>query len=112
MRELSLNVMDIVQNSIRAGASLTTIRIDESVPGDTLAITVTDNGCGMSEEQVKSVIDPFFTTRTTRKVGLGVPLFKMEAEMTGGSFSVALLLSPPKEVSKKGAPSSEAGGTA
>ena len=88
MRELSLNVMDIVQNSIRAGASLTTIRIDESVPGDTLAITVTDNGCGMSEEQVKSVIDPFFTTRTTRKVGLGVPLFKMEAEMTGGSFSV------------------------
>ena len=60
MRELSLNVMDIVQNSIRAGASLTTIRIDESVPGDTLAITVTDNGCGMSEEQVKSVIDPIF----------------------------------------------------
>ena len=88
MRELSLNVMDIVQNSIRAGASLTTIRIDESVPGDTLAITVTDNGCGMSEEQVKSVVDPFFTTRTTRKVGLGVPLFKMEAEMTGGSFTI------------------------
>lgn len=88
MRELSLNVMDIAQNSIRAGASLTTIRVDESVPGDTLSITVTDNGCGMSEEQVKSVIDPFFTTRTTRKVGLGVPLFKMEAEMTGGSFTI------------------------
>lgn len=88
MRELSLNVMDIAQNSIRAGASLTTIRIDESVPGDTLAITVTDNGCGMSQEQVKSVIDPFFTTRTTRKVGLGVPLFKMEAEMTGGTFTI------------------------
>ena len=88
MRELSLNVMDIAQNSIRAGASLTTIRVDESVPGDTLSITIADNGCGMSEEQVKSVIDPFFTTRTTRKVGLGVPLFKMEAEMTGGSFSI------------------------
>lgn len=88
MRELSLNVMDIAQNSIRAGASLTTIRIDESVPADTLSITVTDNGCGMSEEQVKSVIDPFFTTRTTRKVGLGVPLFKMEAEMTGGAFTI------------------------
>ena len=88
MRELSLNVMDIAQNSIRAGASLTTIRIDESVPGDTLAITVTDNGCGMSEEQGKRGIDPFFTTRTTRKVGLGVPLFKMEAEMTGGSFVI------------------------
>lgn len=88
MRELSLNVMDIAQNSIRAGASLTTIRVDESVPGGTLAITVADNGCGMSEEQVKSVIDPFFTTRTTRKVGLGVPLFKMEAEMTGGNFTI------------------------
>lgn len=88
MRELSLNVMDIAQNSIRAGASLTTVRIDESVPADTLSITVTDNGCGMSEEQVRSVIDPFFTTRTTRKVGLGVPLFKMEAEMTGGSFTI------------------------
>ena len=88
MRELSLNVMDIAQNSIRAGASLTTIRVEESVPTDTLAITVEDNGCGMSEEQVKSVIDPFFTTRTTRKVGLGVPLFKMEAEMTGGSFTI------------------------
>ena len=88
MRELSLNVMDIAQNSIRAGASLTTIRVDESIPESTLSITVADNGCGMSEEQVKSVIDPFFTTRTTRKVGLGVPLFKMEAEMTGGSFNI------------------------
>ena len=88
MRELSLNVMDIAQNSIRAGASLTTIRVDESVPGGTLAITVADNGCGMSEEQVRNVVDPFFTTRTTRKVGLGVPLFKMEAEMTGGSFTI------------------------
>ncbi len=88
MRELSLNVMDIAQNSIRAEATLTTIRIDESEKDDTLAITIEDNGFGMSEEQVRSVIDPFFTTRTTRKVGLGVPLFKMEAEMTGGSFRI------------------------
>jgi signal transduction histidine kinase len=80
--------MDIAQNSIRAEASLTTIRVDESIPDETLSITIADNGCGMSEEQVKSVIDPFFTTRTTRKVGLGVPLFKMEAEMTGGSFNI------------------------
>lgn len=83
MRELSLNVMDIVQNSVRAGASLITVQVAESKKHDTLTITITDNGCGMSAEQVKSVIDPFFTTRTTRKVGLGVPLFKMEAEMTG-----------------------------
>lgn len=88
MRELSLNVMDIVQNSVRAGASLITVQVAESEKHDTLTITITDNGCGMSAEQVKNVIDPFFTTRTTRKVGLGVPLFKMEAEMTGGSFRI------------------------
>lgn len=88
MRELSLNVMDIAQNSIKAGATLTAIRITESAREDILSITVTDNGCGMTPEQVKSVIDPFYTTRTTRKVGLGVPLFKMEAEMTGGSFTI------------------------
>ena len=88
MRELSLNVMDIVQNSVRAGASLITVQVAESKKHDTLIITITDNGCGMSAEQVKSVIDPFFTTRTTRKVGLGVPLFKMEAEMTGGELRI------------------------
>ena len=59
MRELSLNVMDIVQNSVRAGASLITVQVAESKKHDTLTITITDNGCGMSAEQVKSVIDPF-----------------------------------------------------
>lgn len=88
MRELSLNVMDIVQNSISAGASLITVRVEESLPDDILSISVIDNGCGMTPEQVKNVIDPFYTTRTTRSVGLGVPLFKMEAEMTGGSFKI------------------------
>lgn len=88
MRELSLNVMDIAQNSIRAGASLTEISVEENLPADLLRITVRDNGCGMRPEQVQNVIDPFFTTRTTRKVGLGVPLFKMEAEMTGGGLSI------------------------
>ena len=88
MRELSLNVMDIAQNSISAGASLITITVVEDQPGDTLSISVEDNGKGMSEETVKKVIDPFYTTRTTRSVGLGVPLFKMEAEMTGGSFQI------------------------
>ncbi len=88
MRELSLNVMDIAQNSISAGASLITITVVETRPGDTLSISVEDNGKGMSEETVKKVIDPFYTTRTTRSVGLGVPLFKMEAEMTGGSFTI------------------------
>ena len=88
MRELSLNVMDIAQNSISAGASLITIRVEEDRPADTLSISVEDNGKGMSPETVQKVIDPFYTTRTTRSVGLGVPLFKMEAEMTGGSFQI------------------------
>lgn len=88
MRELSLNVMDVVQNSISAGAKLITVEVYEDFPGDRLTITVKDNGKGMSEEQVKKVTDPFYTTRTTRSVGLGVPLFKMEAEMTGGSFTI------------------------
>ena len=86
MRELSLNVMDIVQNSISAGA--TVIKISVLEEAQKLTIVVTDNGKGMSKEQVCKVIDPFFTTRTTRKVGMGIPLFKMEAEMTGGSFEI------------------------
>ena len=88
MRELSLNVMDIAQNSISAGASLITIRVEEDRPADTLSISVEDNGKGMSPETVQKVIDPFYTTRTTRSVGLGVPLFKMEAEMTGGGLRI------------------------
>ena len=88
MRELSLNVMDVAQNSVRAEASLVFITVEESDKNDSLLITIEDNGCGMTEEQVSQVIDPFFTTRTTRKVGLGVPLFKLSAEQTGGSFEI------------------------
>ncbi|MBQ4051993.1 MAG: ATP-binding protein [Oscillospiraceae bacterium] len=88
MQELSLNVLDIAQNSIRAGADLITIRVEERTADHFMEISVSDNGCGMSEEQVARVKDPFFTTRTTRKVGLGVPLFRMSAESTGGSFDI------------------------
>ena len=88
MRELSLNVLDIAQNSIAAGASLTEILVKINTAESTLLIGIYDNGKGMSEEQVKSVMDPFFTTRTTRKVGMGIPLFKMAAEQTGGSFTI------------------------
>ncbi len=88
MRELSLNILDIVQNSIAAGASLTEILVSEDTAENTLHIGIYDNGRGMSEEQVKGVMDPFYTTRTTRKVGMGVPLFKMAAEQTGGTFSI------------------------
>ena len=77
--------MDVAQNSVRAQATLVFITVEDSDKNDSLTITIEDNGCGMTEEQVAQVIDPFFTTRTTRKVGLGVPLFKMSAEQTGGT---------------------------
>ena len=88
MRELSLNVLDIAQNSVSANSSLVEIEVTENTKKHELTLCVTDNGKGMTKEQLASVRDPFFTTRTTRKVGLGVPLFKMAAEMTGGSFEI------------------------
>ena len=88
MRELSLNILDIAQNSIVAGATLTEIVVKENTKENTLLIGIYDNGCGMTAEQVRNVIDPFFTTRTTRKVGMGIPLFKMSCEQTGGKFAI------------------------
>ena len=88
MRELSLNIMDIAQNSVRAEAGITEISVMENTEAKTLTIEIEDDGKGMTAEQVENVTNPFFTTRTTRKVGLGVPLFKMAAEQTGGSFEI------------------------
>lgn len=88
MRELSLNVLDIAQNSVSAKASLIEIELIENSKTNDLLIGVYDNGKGMTKEQVESVRDPFFTTRTTRKVGMGIPLFKFAAEMTGGSLEI------------------------
>lgn len=88
MPELSLNILDVAKNSVRAGASLITISVRADKAKDTLTIVISDDGCGMTEEQVQRVTDPFFTTRSTRKVGLGVPFFKMAAELTGGSFQI------------------------
>lgn len=89
MRELSLNVLDIAQNSISAGAALIEIEIREDTAGRLLTIRIADDGCGMTPEKLQSVSDPFYTTRTTRKVGMGVPLFRMAAEMTGGSLEIS-----------------------
>ncbi len=86
MKELSLNILDVAENSVKAGASLTQIQIEED--DEKLVLSIIDDGCGMSEEVVKAVIDPFYTTRTTRKVGLGVPLLKLAAEQTEGSLTV------------------------
>lgn len=86
MKELSLNILDITENSVKAGATLTKISVVEN--DDTLTITIKDDGHGMSEEILKTVENPFYTTRTTRKVGLGIPLLKMAAEMTGGEVKI------------------------
>lgn len=88
MTELSLNVLDVAQNSVKAGATLIEISVIADTALDRLVIIIKDNGCGMTAEQVERVTDPFFTTRTTRKVGLGVPFFKMAAESAGGSFEI------------------------
>ena len=87
MKELSLNLLDIAENSVKAGATLTELLLEETA--DTLTMTVRDDGCGMTEETVRRVTDPFYTTRTTRPVGLGLPLLRMAAEQTGGTVTVA-----------------------
>jgi len=88
MTELSLHVLDVAENSTKAKASLVTISVSVESAADKITISIIDDGCGMTKEQVERVTDPFFTTRTTRKVGLGVPFFKMAAEAAGGSFSI------------------------
>lgn len=88
MPEISMNVLDITENSVRAGASLISISVDVDEEADRLTIVIEDNGCGMTREQVEHVEDPFYTTRTTRKVGLGIPFYKMAALSTGGEFSI------------------------
>jgi hypothetical protein len=89
MQELSMNILDVAENSVRAGATLVEITIDEQPEQDLMTVTITDDGCGMTADQVKSVVDPFYTTRTTRKVGLGIPFFRMAAELTGGGFDIS-----------------------
>ena len=88
MRELSLHILDVLENSLEAGATCVELTIEENATADRLAITVRDNGRGMSKEQVERIFDPFFTTRSTRHVGLGVPLFKAAAERCNGSLTV------------------------
>lgn len=86
MKELSLNILDIAQNSIKAGAAHIDVLLDETA--ETLCLTIRDDGCGMTAEVVRGVTDPFYTTRTTRSVGMGIPLLKLAAEQTGGTFSI------------------------
>ena len=88
MNELSLHILDICQNSIKANSTLIKIIINEQPKKNIFEITIEDNGSGMNKDNLEQVTNPFFTTRTTRKVGLGVSLFKMAAEMADGSFII------------------------
>ena len=88
MDELALNILDIAQNSIAAEATLVEIDVEEDDSADSLVIRVKDNGKGMSEDFLETADDPFITTRTTRKIGLGISFLKEAAEMTGGSIDL------------------------
>lgn len=88
MKELALNILDIVQNSIKAKADEISIAINESVTDDLYQIIIEDNGTGIPEEILRNVTDPFVTTRTKRKMGLGLPLLKYHAELTGGRLVI------------------------
>lgn len=88
MTELALHILDIAHNSIAAKATLIRIGVEADSQKNALRITIADDGCGMDADLLKRVADPFSTTRTTRRVGLGIPLFKAAAETAGGSFAI------------------------
>lgn len=88
MNDLSLHIIDIIQNSLSAGASLISITVKELEPDNLMVIEITDNGKGMTAKQVESLDDPFFTSRTTRRVGMGIPLFRDSARQSGGDLAV------------------------
>lgn len=89
MKELSLHLLDIAENSINANASHVTISIDENTFENRLTMTIKDNGNGMTTEMAQRIVDPFTTSLTTRKVGLGIPLLKAVAEMCNGFLTIA-----------------------
>jgi hypothetical protein len=89
MREITLHLLDLAENSVSAGARTVRITICEDLKADLLTASIEDNGRGMDPETVKKVTDPFYTSRTTRKVGLGIPLFKEAAEECNGRLSIS-----------------------
>ena len=89
MKELSLHILDIIQNSVKAGATLIEIEIAEDEKDDMFRFSVKDNGCGMSKELLDKVRDPFTTTRTTRKAGLGIPLLEAAALQCNGWLDIS-----------------------
>jgi hypothetical protein len=88
VRELSLHILDVVENGVTAGASCICIRVEESIAADLLRISVHDNGRGMPDAKIKRIEDPFVTTRTTRRVGLGLALLAAAARRCEGDITV------------------------
>jgi anti-sigma regulatory factor (Ser/Thr protein kinase) len=89
LKEISLHILDLAENSVNAGATEIQICVAENIKNDELVVNIKDNGCGMDAEKVKRITDPFVTSRTTRKVGLGIPFFKAAAEACEGSFEIS-----------------------
>jgi len=89
MKDLALHILDIVQNSIVAGATLIELIVDENLPGNLIGITNKDNGKGIESGMLAQVTDPYVTSRITRKVGLSLPLFRQSAEQTGGLLKIS-----------------------
>ncbi len=88
MKDISYHILDIVQNSLNAGATRIVVEMIEKTSDRCLTLRINDNGKGMDQEQLKRVIDPFFTSSVNKKVGLGIPLLKQNAEISGGSFNI------------------------
>ena len=101
MRELSLHILDIVQNSVRAQASIVLVEINENPELNELTITIVDDGTGMSPEQLEHIKDPFFTSRTTREVGFGIPFFRDTACQSGGNMEIESELGSGTEVTAR-----------
>jgi len=89
MKDLSLHVLDIAENAVMAGATRIEIGIKQNVATDRLEISVSDNGSGMGPDELSRSIDPFYTTRSTRKVGLGLSMFHQAAREAGGGMDVS-----------------------
>ena len=88
MRELSLHIMDVIENGITAGADLITLKMSEDRKKNLLTIVITDNGRGIPENILEKIMDPFYTTKTTRRVGLGLSLFREASKRCNGEFSI------------------------
>lgn len=88
MKEIALHIQDIAENSVRANASLIEITIDENRETDLFSVLIRDNGAGMDRDTMQRALDPFYTTKTVRKVGMGLSLFKQAAEQADGSFKL------------------------